>query len=131
MLWSLVILISVCSPRVIINALSLNHYEKTSPSVDDVITKVFKDAIAKDRTVPAAVLRLHFHDCFIRSDKNGDDEVLLPFSSPPLWRHFTRRHSGRDQNGGGTSPPPFWSRSEHRQHYAAVDPNQNGVMLHR
>ncbi|KAK4485167.1 hypothetical protein RD792_007780 [Penstemon davidsonii] len=75
MLWSLVILISVCSPRVIINALSLNHYEKTSPSVDDVVAKVIKDAISKDRTVPAAVLRLHFHDCFIRGAKKAVEDV--------------------------------------------------------
>ncbi|KAL3820612.1 hypothetical protein ACJIZ3_006517 [Penstemon smallii] len=74
MLWSLVIIISVCSPRVIINALSLNHYEKTCPSVEDVVAKVVKDAISKDRTVPAAVLRLHFHDCFIRG---CDGSVLL------------------------------------------------------
>ncbi|KAL3820610.1 hypothetical protein ACJIZ3_006515 [Penstemon smallii] len=74
MLWSLVIINSVCSPRVIINALSLNHYEKTCPSVEDVVAKVVKDAISKDRTVPAAVLRLHFHDCFIRG---CDGSVLL------------------------------------------------------
>ncbi|KAL3820614.1 hypothetical protein ACJIZ3_006519 [Penstemon smallii] len=74
MLWPLLILISVCSPRVIINALSMNHYEKTCPNVEDVVAKVVKDAISKDRTVPAAVLRLHFHDCFIRG---CDGSVLL------------------------------------------------------
>ncbi|KAL3820609.1 hypothetical protein ACJIZ3_006514 [Penstemon smallii] len=74
MLWSLVILLSVCSPRVIINALSLNHYEKTCPKVDDVVAKVVKDAISKDKTIPAAILRLHFHDCFIRG---CDGSVLL------------------------------------------------------
>ncbi|KAK4485184.1 hypothetical protein RD792_007797, partial [Penstemon davidsonii] len=65
---------AVCSPRMIINALSLNHYGKTCPSVDDVVAKVVKDAISKDKTIPAAILRLHFHDCFIRG---CDGSVLL------------------------------------------------------
>lgn len=48
------------------NALSLNYYEKTCPNVEDTITKVVTDAVKKDKTVPAALLRMHFHDCFLR-----------------------------------------------------------------
>lgn len=48
------------------NALSLNYYDNTCPGVEDTVTKVVTNAVKKDKTVPAAVLRMHFHDCFIR-----------------------------------------------------------------
>lgn len=48
------------------NALSLNYYEKTCPDAEWIIAAAVKAAAAKDKTVPAALLRMHFHDCFIR-----------------------------------------------------------------
>ncbi|KAL5727307.1 peroxidase [Ranunculus cassubicifolius] len=49
-------------------ALSLNYYDKTCPNAEAVITSAVKKAMSSDRTVPAALLRMHFHDCFIRGD---------------------------------------------------------------
>lgn len=48
------------------NALSLNYYEKTCPDAEWIIAAAVKATAAKDKTVPAALLRMHFHDCFIR-----------------------------------------------------------------
>lgn len=48
------------------NALSLNYYEKTCPDLESIVAKVVREATSKDKTVPAALLRMHFHDCFIR-----------------------------------------------------------------
>lgn len=56
-----------------VNALSSDYYHQTCPKAEAVITDVVKKAMLNDRTVPAALLRMHFHDCFIR--------VLLMFSS--------------------------------------------------
>lgn len=56
------------------NALSLNYYEKTCPDAEWIIAGAVKAAAAKDKTVPAALLRMHFHDCFIRG---CDASVLL------------------------------------------------------
>ncbi|KAL5727305.1 peroxidase [Ranunculus cassubicifolius] len=55
-------------------ALSLNYYDKTCPNAEAVITSAVKKAMSSDRTVPAALLRMHFHDCFIRG---CDASVLL------------------------------------------------------
>lgn len=49
-----------------INSLSLNYYEKTCPDVEFIVAKTVKAAKAEDKTVPAALLRMLFHDCFIR-----------------------------------------------------------------
>lgn len=48
------------------NALSIDYYAETCPDAELAVTEVVKKAIDNDNTVPAALLRLHFHDCFIR-----------------------------------------------------------------
>ncbi|WCJ32711.1 Peroxidase superfamily protein [Euphorbia peplus] len=66
-----VIVFSAVSP---LNALSSNYYDKTCPNIDSVVTNAVKNAMMRDKTVPAALLRMHFHDCFIRG---CDASVLL------------------------------------------------------
>jgi peroxidase len=48
------------------SSLSLNYYDKTCPHAESIIANAVKNAASKDKTVPAALLRMHFHDCFIR-----------------------------------------------------------------
>lgn len=59
---------SICS------ALSPNYYDQTCPNAEMVITNAVKKAVMNDKTVPAALLRMHFHDCFVRG---CDASVLL------------------------------------------------------
>ncbi|XP_011078264.1 peroxidase 64 [Sesamum indicum] len=56
------------------NSLSSNYYHKSCPKVESIVAKVVRDATSRDKTVPAALLRMHFHDCFIRG---CDGSVLL------------------------------------------------------
>ncbi|KAK9164569.1 hypothetical protein Syun_005471 [Stephania yunnanensis] len=56
------------------NGLSSNYYEKTCPNAEAAIADAVKKAFANDKKVPAAILRMHFHDCFIRG---CDGSVLL------------------------------------------------------
>ncbi|KAK1388574.1 Peroxidase [Heracleum sosnowskyi] len=56
------------------SALSPNYYDQTCPNVELAITNVVQKAMMNDKTVPAALLRMHFHDCFIRG---CDASVLL------------------------------------------------------
>ncbi|PWA39629.1 heme peroxidase [Artemisia annua] len=55
-------------------SLSSNYYTKTCPNVESLIRKAVRDAATSDKKVPAALLRMHFHDCFIRG---CDASVLL------------------------------------------------------
>lgn len=48
------------------NALSVDYYHQTCPKAESTIRKAVKKAMMNDNTVPAALLRMHFHDCFIR-----------------------------------------------------------------
>ncbi|KAF5780130.1 putative peroxidase [Helianthus annuus] len=58
----------------LVNTLSTNYYDQTCPNAESTITSVVKKAMLNDPTVPAALLRMHFHDCFIRG---CDGSVLL------------------------------------------------------
>lgn len=56
------------------NGLSSNYYDQTCPDAESIVTNAVKKAMMKDQTVPAALLRMHFHDCFIRG---CDASVLI------------------------------------------------------
>ncbi|KAH9618047.1 hypothetical protein KSS87_004166 [Heliosperma pusillum] len=64
----------ICSALSLGNGLSLSYYSKKCPNVDNIVANLVKEAFGKDKTVPAALLRMHFHDCFIRG---CDASVLL------------------------------------------------------
>ncbi|KAL8231697.1 hypothetical protein R6Q57_001475 [Mikania cordata] len=55
-------------------SLTSNYYQKTCPDAETIIQKAVTDATKHDKTVPAGLLRMHFHDCFIRG---CDGSVLL------------------------------------------------------
>ncbi|KAJ9564468.1 hypothetical protein OSB04_000434 [Centaurea solstitialis] len=55
-------------------SLSSNYYAKTCPNVESLVRRAVRDAATSDKKVPAALLRMHFHDCFIRG---CDASVLL------------------------------------------------------
>lgn len=62
-----------------VNALSLNYYEQTCPDAEQIISNAVKKAMGKDQRVPAALLRMHFHDCFIRVRKQTNGSIAKWF----------------------------------------------------
>ncbi|KAL1550784.1 Peroxidase 66 [Salvia divinorum] len=59
-------------------ALDAHYYDKTCPQAETIIFKAVRDALARDPKVPARLLRMFFHDCFIR----GCDASVLVDSTP-------------------------------------------------
>nr|CAB3465177.1 unnamed protein product [Digitaria exilis] len=55
------------------SALSSTFYDASCPSAYDVVRRVIQDARVSDPRIPASLIRLHFHDCFV----NGCDGSLL------------------------------------------------------
>lgn len=51
-----------------------NFYKRSCPSFESTIKEVVKKYIEKDQTLAAPLLRMHFHDCFVRG---CDGSVLL------------------------------------------------------
>jgi len=67
---SSVLIFSAFSPG---SSLNFTYYDRTCPRAESIVTNAVKNAVSKDKTVPAGLLRMHFHDCFIR----GCDASLL------------------------------------------------------
>uniref|UniRef100_A0ACD5XYM7 Uncharacterized protein n=1 Tax=Avena sativa TaxID=4498 RepID=A0ACD5XYM7_AVESA len=53
--------------------LSSSFYDNSCPSTRDIVRRVIQDARVADARIPASLIRLHFHDCFV----NGCDGSLL------------------------------------------------------
>lgn len=62
---SVIVLLSTSLQPAVI-ALSSDYYDQTCPMAESTITKVVNKAMLNDKTVPAALLRMQFHDCFVR-----------------------------------------------------------------
>ncbi|KAM0893589.1 hypothetical protein ACQ4PT_025013 [Festuca glaucescens] len=53
--------------------LSPSFYDNSCPGTRDIVRRVIQDARVADARIPASLIRLHFHDCFV----NGCDGSLL------------------------------------------------------
>ncbi|KAL0452533.1 UNVERIFIED_CONTAM: Peroxidase 66 [Sesamum latifolium] len=71
----LLILIRVSLSGAVLDA---NYYQKTCPQVEDIIYTTVRNATTHDVKVSARILRMFFHDCFIR----GCDASVLLDSTP-------------------------------------------------
>jgi peroxidase len=46
--------------------LSMDYYGMTCPFAEYIVRNVVGEALMKDPTLAASLLRLHFHDCFVQ-----------------------------------------------------------------
>ncbi|KAF9619403.1 hypothetical protein IFM89_006590 [Coptis chinensis] len=60
------------------DCLSFYYYQKSCPQAEDLIAKLMADIVSKDPRVPARIIRMHFHDCFVRG---CDGSILLNSTS--------------------------------------------------
>ncbi|CAM6084601.1 unnamed protein product [Calypogeia fissa] len=60
-------------------SLYTSYYNASCPSVNDIVDEVVFGAIQQSRNIVGGLLRLHFHDCFVR----GCDASVLIDSIPP------------------------------------------------
>ncbi|KAL0426987.1 UNVERIFIED_CONTAM: Peroxidase 64 [Sesamum latifolium] len=126
------------------NSLSSNYYHKSCPKVESIVAKVVSDATSRDRTVPAALLRMHFHDCFIRAQKRAVEAVcpgivscadILAFaardsvvlSGGPRWDVPKGRKDGRTSRATETAllPSPAFNISQLQKSFSL-----RGLSLH-
>ncbi|KAG2596769.1 cationic peroxidase 1-like [Panicum virgatum] len=71
--------------------LAYNFYQKSCPSVDSIVRSVTWAQVAANPALPARLLRLHFHDCFV---KGCDASILLDNAQ-------SEKTAGPNQSVGG------------------------------
>ncbi|KQJ86402.1 peroxidase 2 [Brachypodium distachyon] len=54
--------------------LSSTFYDESCPGAQDIVRRVIQDARVSDARIPASLIRLHFHDCFVQG---CDGSILL------------------------------------------------------
>lgn len=61
-------LMFVCLALDLANAqgLKLGFYQKKCPKAESIIKQTTAKFISRDPTLAAPILRMHFHDCFVR-----------------------------------------------------------------
>ncbi|CAN6350942.1 unnamed protein product [Urochloa humidicola] len=67
-------------------ALSATFYDASCPSAHDVVLRVIQDARVSDPRIPASLIRLHFHDCFVQG---CDASLLLDDDLPTIQTEKT------------------------------------------
>ncbi|CAL4908324.1 unnamed protein product [Urochloa decumbens] len=68
------------------SALSSTFYDASCPGAHDVVRRVIQDARVSDPRIPASLIRLHFHDCFVQG---CDGSLLLDDDLPAIQTEKT------------------------------------------
>ncbi|XVF68108.1 hypothetical protein PTKIN_Ptkin10aG0176600 [Pterospermum kingtungense] len=63
--------------------LNVGFYSNTCPDAESIVSGVVRNAAQSSSSVPAVLLRLHFHDCFVE----GCDGSILIDNGPNAERH--------------------------------------------
>ena len=77
--------------------LSMGYYGMTCPFAEYIVRNVVGEALAKDPTLAAGLLRLHFHDCFVQG---CDASVLLDADGSGRFVTEKRSNPNRDSLRG-------------------------------
>ncbi|KAJ4722275.1 Peroxidase [Melia azedarach] len=70
LIFFLISLVAVCNG----GELKKNFYEETCPDAEYIVQSIIWKNVARNSTLPAKFLRMHFHDCFVRG---CDGSVLI------------------------------------------------------
>jgi peroxidase len=78
------------------SGLSSTFYDASCPSAHNVVRRVIQDARVSDPRIPASLIRLHFHDCFVQG---CDASLLLDDDLPTIETEKTVPANNKSARG--------------------------------
>ncbi|CAN6332993.1 unnamed protein product [Urochloa humidicola] len=76
--------------------LSSTFYDASCPGAYDIVRRVIQDARVSDPRIPASLIRLHFHDCFVQG---CDASLLLDDGLPVIQTEKTVLANNKSARG--------------------------------
>ena len=89
------IFVSAFVPLVLAD-LRFGFYNASCPQAEQIIRQVVQKRFKADRSVTAGLLRMHFHDCFVRVSKSHDYCLLYyyfylrPYNLGQFVTHYAK-----------------------------------------
>ncbi|KAF4355560.1 hypothetical protein G4B88_026846, partial [Cannabis sativa] len=100
--------------------LTNNFYKHSCEEAETIVKKVTEKHVASNPAVPARLLRMHFHDCFVRFKKS-------------MWEVPTGRRDGkvsRKNEAQQNIPPPSFNFSRLKQNFATKGLSVHDLVEH-
>jgi peroxidase len=76
---AMAVVVTLLEIGVVCGQLEVGFYSDSCPDAEDVVTAAVQDAAGNDPTILPALLRLQFHDCFVkvtRTCKHANDNAF-------------------------------------------------------
>jgi peroxidase len=71
--------------------LEVGYYSKTCPNVEAIVREEMEKIISAAPSLAGPLLRLHFHDCFVRVSGSS---VSFSFMAPQSYHVYVHSHYG-------------------------------------
>jgi hypothetical protein len=97
---ALLLLLGIIGAGVARAQLQVGFYSDSCPDAEDIVTAAVQDAANNDPTILPALLRLQFHDCFVKVLTSAP-LLALRVQVRPIAYVFPRRPAGGDAASAG------------------------------